>query len=158
MKSYLFPIILLLLLLFGWDKASSQTSRLKKLVLFQDKIQGLDLSRLSTDSTLEVHRDTINQFLEVFREVRNNELDKSILKGKINFGFNGNQSSPGGLFNQNNNSAYNIIGGLSLKRGDYPSQLQLETQLNVSIVMEHWQRIYLILIFLMIVTLQIMRG
>lgn len=108
--------------------SSAQSSRLSRLIQFQDKIQGIDPTNLSE------HKDTVTKFLAVFKEVRNYELGNRDLKGTVNFGFNGNQSSSSKLFNNNNNSIYNIIGGLSLSRGTYPSQLEISTQLNVSLV------------------------
>lgn len=116
-------------------QCNAQTEMLKQLLNFQDKIQGLDTLRIEeTEENFRAHRDSVKKFLNLFKEIRNNELEKSILKGKINFGLNGNQASSNDLFGDNNFSQYNIIGGLSLSRGDYPSQLQLSTQLNVSVV------------------------
>ncbi|MEL7160374.1 MAG: hypothetical protein AAFN92_06435 [Bacteroidota bacterium] len=108
--------------------AHGQKKEFDQLIKFQDKIQGLD-----TTDLLE-HRDTVVKFLKVFKAVRDYALENRDLSGKVNFGFNGNQSSANNPFNDNNRSVYNIIGGLKLTRGVFPTQLEVSTQLNVSVV------------------------
>ncbi len=95
-----------------------------KLIGLQDKLVGLtpDTSIIKR-SAQEVT--SINKFWEIFKKVRDTEIEFEHFKGNVKFGFIGDKSAEVESTRAN--------GGIKISKGSYPQEFEFSTDLNIQI-------------------------
>ena len=132
MKFAIYPTIILLITCSQLSLSFGQTKDLEAIIDLQDKLMGVIQTNPLRGSLKEEEEKELEKFWKYFRVVRAHEIENNKLSGTVKFGLNGNQSNQTGLFDESNASVFNLNGGIGLKRNDFPSQLEINTDFNVS--------------------------
>ena len=122
--------LLILFLLFS-SSAESQTGKLGTVLKLKDAFAFFDITTVGPDTTAMKR---IRDLDTLLGNIRDSEFENRQFKGKVNFGFMGNTTNAVEYSDPIHNRVANLNGGITLKKGQYRSEVKLNTQLNVSSV------------------------
>lgn len=117
-----FPKMLLCAVVW-WLVLSSLPAQ-QPLLQLQDRLTAINAETPGTVLT-DSQSVAIQKFWDIFRDVRDTEIENTRLRGRASFGFLGNSNSESEI--------YRINGGIHIESGSFPQDFEFSTLLNIQI-------------------------